>query len=129
MGHIPPRLVLGPSVDPLLSGNSFILNWNSYYLISMEVTYIVFIAIFLGVLCRTLFPYVKKMKEAEAKGDLLKFDYKYLYTAISSLVLSVIVTLLIFPTFKIPEATGIYLFCMSFTFGWSTNDIVNELLT
>lgn len=129
MGHIPPRLVLGPSVDPLLSDNSFILNWNSYYLISMEATYIAFIAIFLGVLCRTLFPYVKKVKEAEAKGDLLKFDYKYLYTAISSLVLSVIVTLLIFPTFKIPEATGIYLFCMSFTFGWSTNDIVNELLT
>jgi len=95
----------------------------------MESTYIAFIAIFVGVLCRTLFPYIKKMREAEAKGEVFKFDYKYLYTALSSLVLSIIVTFLIFPTFKIPEATGIYLFCMSFTFGWSANDIVNEFLT
>ena len=95
----------------------------------MEATYIAFVAIFLGVLCRTLFPYIKRMREAGARGDTLSFDSKYLYTALSSLVISVIATFLIFPTFKIPEATGIYLFSMSFTFGWTTNDIINEFLT
>jgi len=84
--------------------------------------------ILLGVLARTLLPYLRKIMT----GKIKKFDNEYWITAVASFILSVITTLLIFPEFEIAE-TGpglegiIKLFCAAFGFGFGWNSLVNEL--
>jgi len=83
--------------------------------------------ILLGVLSRTLIPYLRKM----ITGKIKKFDKEYWITAGASFILSVITTLLIFPKFEIvqvgPGLEGlIKLFCAAFGFGFAWNSIVNE---
>jgi len=83
--------------------------------------------ILLGVLARTLIPYLRKV----ISGKIKKFEREYWITAIASFVLSLITTLLIFPKFAfVQTAPGIEglikLFCAAFAFGFAWNSLVNE---
>jgi len=83
--------------------------------------------ILLGVLARTLIPYLRKMMT----GKIKKFDKEYWLTALASFILSLITTILIFPKFEFVQ-TGvgiesfIRLFCTAFGFGFAWNSLVNE---
>lgn len=83
--------------------------------------------ILLGVLARTLIPYLRKMMT----GKIKKFDKEYWFTALASFILSLITTILIFPKFEFAQ-TGvgiealIKLFCTAFGFGFAWNSLVNE---
>lgn len=84
--------------------------------------------ILFGVLARTLVPYLRKLKQ----GKVASFSRRYFSTAIASVLLSIIVTFLIFPQFNMPsfEITTegyLKLFCISFSFGFGWNTIINEL--
>ncbi len=94
----------------------------------MNPTIIAFLGVFLGVFFRTVLPYIRKMKEAEERGERLPFDFKYLGTAIFAFMVSLTVTLLTFPAFVIPEQAGIYIFCSAFGFGYASNDVINEVI-
>jgi len=89
------------------------------------------IGLFLGVVARSLIPWLRKLRNGEVKG----FDKRYLYSGIATFILGVIITLVLFPQFK-GEAggTGITpgfenyfrLFCLAFGFGFGWNAIVLE---
>lgn len=94
----------------------------------LDSTTVAFLGVFIGVLLRTLLPYIRKLKEAKETNTQLLFDVKYAYTAIVSLFITCVVTLLVFPAFTIPDVALLYLFCSAFAWGWATNDLVNELI-
>lgn len=99
-------------------------------MVQIDVTTIAFIGVFIGILCRTLLPYIKKLKAAQEKEppETVKFDLKYVWTAIVSLFISLIASMLIFPSFTIPTGAQFYVFLQSFIFGWASNDIINQLI-
>lgn len=81
----------------------------------------------LGVLARTLAPYLKKVKQGKVK----KFWNGYWVQALASLALGMITTLLIFPQFNIAKPgvgleASVKLFCLAFGFGFGCNSIVSE---
>ena len=83
--------------------------------------------ILLGVLARTLAPYLRKVKQGKVK----EFKNGYWLSALAAFILGLITTLLIFPKFEITQ-TGpgieglIKLFCTAFGFGFAWNSLVNE---
>jgi len=84
--------------------------------------------IFLGVLARALFPWLRKLRQ----GKLEHFDRRYLYTAIGSVIIAVVVTLLVFPKFEVPPAgqgteAAVKLFATAFGFGFGWHAIVDEV--
>ncbi len=89
------------------------------------------IGLFLGVVARSLIPWLRKLRNGEVKG----FDKRYLYSGIATFILGVIITLVLFPQFK-GEAGGagvtpgfenyFRLFCLAFGFGFGWNAIVLE---
>jgi len=54
--------------------------------------------IFLGVLARVFFPWVRKLRSGKA----VHFSKRYVYSAIGSVIAGMIVTVLIFPKFGVP---------------------------
>lgn len=85
------------------------------------------IGIFLGVLARSLAPYLRKLREGKIKS----FHRRHLASSIGSLVLGIIITLLIFPQFQAAAPNGgldvyIKLFCTAFGFGFGWHSIVSE---
>lgn len=82
---------------------------------------IIFAGIFLGILGRTYFPYLKKVDE---KTD-LAFNLRYVLTAIVS---AAITAILVFNSFIIPSGTAFQIFIASFVFAWGINDVVNKLV-
>ena len=84
--------------------------------------------VLLGVLARTVIPYLRKVKEGKTAG----FKKSYLTSSIASGILAIIITMLIFPQFEVEGmvigAEGyIKLFCAAFGFGFGWNTIVNEV--
>jgi hypothetical protein len=85
------------------------------------------LGILLGVLARTLAPYLRKVKQGKVK----KFWNGYWIQALASLALGTITTLLIFPQFNIAKPgvgleASVKLFCLAFGFGFGCNSIVSE---
>ncbi len=95
------------------------------------------IGLFLGVVARSLIPWLRKLRNGEVKG----FDKRYLYSGIATFILGVIITLVIFPQFKgeaggqggasgigiVPDFENYFrLFCLAFGFGFGWNAIVLE---
>jgi len=83
--------------------------------------------ILLGVLARTVAPYLRKVKQGKVK----EFKNGYWLSALASFILGLITTLLIFPKFEItqtgPGVEGLVkLFCTAFGFGFAWNSLVNE---
>jgi len=84
--------------------------------------------VFSGVLSRMLVPYIRKLKQKKID----KFNNHYLRIALCSFILSIIVTLLIFPQFSsqgkiIDIESGFKLFCIAFGFGFGFNSLISEL--
>lgn len=84
--------------------------------------------VLLGVLARTILPYLRKVKERK----ITSFEKSYLTSSIASGIIAIIITLLIFPQFKVEGmAVGVEgyvkLFCAAFGFGFGWNTIVNEV--
>ena len=84
--------------------------------------------IFLGVLARAFFPWVRKLRSGKA----VRFRKRYLYSAIGSVIAGMIVTLLIFPKFDVVSSgqgadAGIRLFAVAFGFGFGWHAIVDEV--
>jgi hypothetical protein len=83
--------------------------------------------ILLGVLARTLLPWLRKLRD----GEVLKFSRRYLYSSLASLVIGIILTLVIFPRFEGGAAEPSFeayfkLFCLAFGFGFGWNALVLE---
>ncbi len=83
--------------------------------------------ILLGVLSRTLVPYLRKLKQGKVK----EFKNGYWLSALASFILGLITTLLIFPEFNIAQPgvgveASIKLFCLAFGFGFGWNSLVSE---
>lgn len=87
--------------------------------ISIDV--ILFMGIFLGILGRTYFPYLKK---TDIKAD-LPFEIRYIITAVIS---AAITAILVYNSFIIPSGTPFQIFIASFVFAWGTNDVMNKLV-
>lgn len=86
-----------------------------------------FSGLFLGVLARTILPWLRKVKEGKVRG----FSRRYVYSALASLAIGLILTLAIFPKFEAGadgEAfeTLFKLFGLAFGFGFGWNALINE---
>jgi len=87
------------------------------------------IGIFLGILVRTLLPFFRKLYQ----GKITSFRKKYLFQALGAFLISIVFSLLIFPQYhlKIEESIDwlatFKLFCISFSFGFGFNSLVNEV--
>ncbi len=85
------------------------------------------LGIFLGILARTLLPWLRKLKEGEVRG----FGPRYVYSALASLAVGIVLTLVVFPQFEGGAAGSSFedffkLFCLAFGFGFGWNALVLE---
>jgi hypothetical protein len=86
-----------------------------------------FTGLLCGVLARTLLPWLRKVRDGRVRG----FSRRYLFSALASLALGLILTLVIFPQFEAgpegPTFEGLFrLFSLAFAFGFGWNSFVNE---
>lgn len=83
--------------------------------------------IFLGVLARAFFPWVRKLRS----GKVIHFSKRYLYSVMAWVIAGMIVTALIFPKFEVTSIgqgaeASVRLFAMAFGFGFGWHAIVDE---
>lgn len=77
------------------------------------------LGLFPGVVARSLIPFLCKLRQGTVKS----FDRRYLYSALATFILGIVITLVLFPQFK-ADATGagfeayFQLFCIDFGFGF-----------
>ena len=86
-----------------------------------------FFGLLLGILARTLLPWLRKVKE----GKIRSFNRRYIYSALASAAIGLFLTLTIFPQFEAGAAGPGFeelfkLFCLAFGFGFGCNALVNE---
>jgi hypothetical protein len=86
-----------------------------------------FFGLLLGILARTLIPWLRKVKEGKVHG----FSSRYVYSALASAAIGLILALTIFPRFEAGAAGQGFeelfkLFCLAFGFGFGWNALVNE---
>ena len=94
----------------------------------MSVQFLIkFGGVLLGVLARTLLPWLRKLRDGLVAG----FSRRYLVSALASVLIGFILTLVIFPRFE-PAQSGqsfeslVKLFCLAFGFGFGWNALVLE---
>lgn len=90
------------------------------------------IGLFLGVVARSLIPWLRKLR----RGEVSRFDRRYFYSALATFLLGVVITLVLFPQFKgdLSPARSTFpgfedyfrLFCLAFGFGFGWNAMVLE---
>jgi len=107
-------------------------------LIALDPEYIVLLGLFAGMLGRTLLPYLWALKRAIDAGQELPWSWKYAMTGLVAFLISaafaLIGTMLLFPTAlatvidQIPNAGGPLIFASAFGWGWTANDVINELM-
>ena len=86
-----------------------------------------FFGLLLGVLARTILPWLRKVKE----GKVCSFSRRYAYSALASLAIGLILALTIFPKFEADAGGETFeaffkLFCLAFGFGFGANALINE---
>jgi hypothetical protein len=86
-----------------------------------------FFGLLLGILARTLLPWLRKVKEGKVRG----FGRRYFYSALASAAIGLFLTLIIFPQFEAAAAGRTFeelfkLFTLAFGFGFGCNALVNE---
>jgi hypothetical protein len=86
-----------------------------------------FFGLLLGILARTILPWLRKVKEGKVRG----FGRRYVYSALASAAIGLILTLTIFPKFDAAAGAETFeaffkLFCLAFGFGFGWNALVNE---
>jgi len=82
------------------------------------------IGIFMGCLLRAVLPYLRKKHEAVQAGQQVKWENRYVWTIVFSIVIALITTMLILPSFQVPID---YIFPLAFAYGWASQDIVNKI--
>lgn len=94
------------------------------------VTMIAMLGVILGVLWRAIFPYLKAKAEAEKMGIPVKFEIKYLYSTIISLVVTVVVVMMAVESFLIPDTTQglLTLFMAGFVYGLAFHSAANKVV-
>jgi len=90
----------------------------------MDPLIVAFTGIFLGCLCRTVLPYLRKARE----NPQIKFELKYLVVFAISLISSFIAAITLFATFTIPETAVPYVFASAFVAGFGANDLIAEII-
>jgi H+/Cl- antiporter ClcA len=93
---------------------------------SMEFL-IKFFGLLLGILARTLLPWLRKVKDGKVRG----FSRRYVYSALAATAIGLILTLTLFPRFEAGAAGRGFeemfkLFCLAFGFGFGWNALVLE---
>jgi hypothetical protein len=88
---------------------------------------VTFFGLLLGILARTVLPWLRKVQSGAARG----FDRRYAYSALASAAIGLILTLVLFPKFEaVPESATFEamfkLFALAFGFGFGWNALVNE---
>ena len=100
--------------------------------IEYPAPYIAFIMVFIGILLRSLFPYIKKLREAAktpvATAPEFKWDHRYSLTIISNMAISFVATMLLFATWSPPDGTLFQVAFLAFITGWGSQDIFNSLV-
>jgi len=91
---------------------------------AIPIEIIAFLAITLGVICRTYFPYLKKLDENRQNEDFV-FELRYVVTMIVS---GIVTAIFVYPTFIIPEGSQFQVFIAGFVFAWGANDAINYLI-
>lgn len=86
-----------------------------------------FFGLLLGVLARTVLPWLRKVREGRVRG----FGRRYVYSALAAAAIGFILTLVLFPRFEAGAAGQTFedlfkLFSLAFAFGFGWNAIVNE---
>jgi len=95
---------------------------------AMSTVFLVkFLGLFAGILARTILPWLRKVKEGRVRG----FSRRYVYSALASLAIGLILALTIFPEFEAGAGGETFeaffkLFCLAFGFGFGWNALVNE---
>lgn len=94
----------------------------------LTIDTIAFIGVFLGVLYRTVIPYLSKLKEDPD----ITFDKKYIVTLVISFLESIVVAMLIFESLPTAITTSVTaslaIFLASFAWGYTSNDIANTIV-
>ncbi len=91
------------------------------------------LGLFLGVVARSLIPWLRKLRQGEVRS----FDRRYFYSALATFILGVVITLVLFPQLKgegavLPADANpgfeayFRLFCLAFGFGFGWNAMVLE---
>lgn len=86
-----------------------------------------FLGLLVGILARTILPWLRKVKDGQVRG----FSRRYVYSALASLAIGLILALTIFPRFEAGADGETFeaffkLFCLAFGFGFGWNALVNE---
>lgn len=88
----------------------------------MNPVTVAFIGVFLGIVSRTAFPYLRKV----AAGEKLKWNHDYTAAALATLVLCIIVTALVFPGLMVTETGILWPFLMGYIFGFGFDALIIE---
>lgn len=88
------------------------------------------VGIFIGIVARTVLRYLEKLRAAEQTGEQMKFDQKFLVTAIIGFVMALAPTITLFPTIveKIGPLGGLALPAVVITSAmaaYGTNEAIN----
>jgi uncharacterized Tic20 family protein len=100
--------------------------------VEIDTQLLLWVAVFLGVLTRTIIPYLRKLREAQAVNKTLTFDVKFAITAFIAVVTSLVTANMLIASIpsELLETTGVQVFL--FIFGWafqhSSNDLFNEMI-
>ena len=86
-----------------------------------------FFGLLLGILARTLLPWLRKVREGKIRG----FGRRYVWSALASAAIGLILTLTIFPRFEAGAVGRTFeelfkLFTLAFGFGFGWNALVLE---
>ena len=80
--------------------------------------------IYLGCLCRTMLPYLKKLRD----NPDMKFDKKFKATLVFNLIISGIATVLVMANMKAISGEPWIVFAVGFSSGWGAQDIINRMV-
>jgi len=86
---------------------------------------IAFFGIFLGVLLRTIVPWIRKVSQGKIVPT---FELRYIISAISSLFWNFVLALQLFKSFSPPETSGLAVLIAAILFGWFGVDVSNEIM-
>lgn len=86
-----------------------------------------FFGLLLGILARSLFPWLRKVRDGKVRG----FSRRYVYSALAAAAIGLILCLTVFPRFEAGAAGPGFeetfkLFCLAFGFGFGWNALINE---
>lgn len=99
--HLEPKFLFGVNLDPII---------------------LAFVAYILGGIGRTSYAFIFKALKDQA----IRFDQKYWFTMLLSILLTIIASPVTFVNVVIPIGAETYIILTSFAMGWAANDIVNR---